>query len=135
MDPEARQRIEKNLFYAARAAVKPWDEFKWHMSGGIFDTGQQNSSQALAIDFFGTLKAAAAVERDAILRQVSARMHLSEFGPWWVELEWEETDFGNAENPKSMRSRWTNVRQSCLNVSLVNAMVGCVPNRNAEVSQ
>jgi len=90
MDRAVRDYVEKNLFPAARAAVEPWDEFKWHTRRGICDTGQRNSSQALAIDFFGTLKTAPALERDAILRQVSARMHLPEFGPWQVELEWED---------------------------------------------
>jgi hypothetical protein len=101
LDIETRHRIENNLFHAARAAVEPWDKFKWHRNGSICDTWQLHSSQALAIDFFGTLKVAPAVERDAILRQVSARMNLSEFGPWSVELEWEDPGNGLRERRQS----------------------------------
>jgi hypothetical protein len=90
MDLETRQRIEKNLFYAARAAVEPWDEFKWHTRRAICDTDQQNSSQALAIDFFGTLKVASQAERDAVFGQLSTRLHLPNVGPWQIDLEWED---------------------------------------------
>ena len=44
-----------NLFWAARPAVEPWDEFPWHhRSDGQCDRWKPHSSQALAIDVFGT---------------------------------------------------------------------------------
>lgn len=91
MDPETRQRVEKNLFEGARKAVEPWDEFKWHLNrSGICDTGQPNSSQALAIDVFGTLKTATQEERDAVFGELCTRLRLTGLGPWDVHLEWED---------------------------------------------
>lgn len=90
MDSELRHRIEENLFDAARAAVEPWNEFKWHTRGSVCDTYQPNSSQALAIDFFGTLKTALEAEQNAILGQLSVRLRLPEVGPWQICLEWED---------------------------------------------
>ncbi len=90
MDPEVRRHVEKNIFSAAISAVEPWDSFKWHTSGRLCDTGKPHSSQALAIDFFGTLKQASQEERDVILGGVAQRIGLPPAGPWSIELEWED---------------------------------------------
>ena len=56
MNKATRDKIKRNLFPAAHSAVEPWDEFRWHTDrGGECDTDKDNSSQALAIDVFGTL--------------------------------------------------------------------------------
>ncbi len=89
MDIEQRQRVEKNLFHAARPAVEPWDQFKWHLDESLCDTWRPHSSQALCIDLFGTLKTAPNAERDAVLGHLSAQLDLPDAGPWQVELEWE----------------------------------------------
>lgn len=72
-------------------SVEPWEDFEWHLnSKGICDTDQKNSSQALAIDVFGTLKTASRMERDAILSELCKRLPLPGQGPWQVELEWQD---------------------------------------------
>lgn len=88
MDDILRARVENNLFPAARAAVEPWDHFPWPPNGKAPDTWQTNSSQALAIDFFGTLKMVPAAERGAVLGRLAASLRLPDSGPWKVELEW-----------------------------------------------
>lgn len=81
------QRISTNLFPAAHPAVQPWRSFPWHSSGsGSFDTWKVHSSQALALDFFGTLKTSP--DRDAVLNAVAERVSLPTGGPWQLHLEW-----------------------------------------------
>ncbi len=49
--------IKKNLFYRSIDAISDYNRFDWHKDKcGMIDTGQNNSSQALAIDFWGCLK-------------------------------------------------------------------------------
>jgi hypothetical protein len=56
MNRAKRDSIKQNLFPAAHPAVEPWDKFRWHIGNDRqCDTDKENSSQALAIDVFGTL--------------------------------------------------------------------------------
>lgn len=100
MQPELRAQVERNIFPAARAAVEPWDDFKWHNESGICDTEKSHSSQALAIDLFGTLRQAPQEERDAILGAIAQRFALPPAGPWSVELEWEDKENRLCESGK-----------------------------------
>lgn len=90
MDPRTRERIEANLFPFARHAVEPWEAFPWHIRSRQCDTWQTNSSQALAIDVFGSLKCAETADRDAICDALARNLGLPEGGPWAVELEWSD---------------------------------------------
>jgi hypothetical protein len=91
MDPEKRRLIEANLFPHARPAVEPWDEFPWHPNGtNRCATDRPHSSQALAIDVFGTLMTASQKDRDAILDRLVERLGLPAGGPWYVKLEWKD---------------------------------------------
>ena len=66
-EPNEREAIERNLFPEARAAIRDWDAFPWHRDGRkVVTAGLVQSSQALAIDFFGTI--AQLVCRDSIFR-------------------------------------------------------------------
>ena len=86
-----RRSIEANLFPHAREAVEPWSKFPWHSAAGEnCDTYKEHSSQALAIDVFGTLKQQP--DRDAVLDAVAARLGLPGGGPWQVDLEWRDPD-------------------------------------------
>ncbi len=86
-----RRTIEANLFPAAHAAVEPWDSFHWHAGPGErCDTFKPHSSQALAIDVFGTLKLHP--HRDGVLDALAMRLGLPPGGPWRVELEWRDPD-------------------------------------------
>ena len=86
-----RQTVAANLFPFARAAVEPWEAFRWHAGPGeVCDTFKAHSSQALAIDVFGTLKLADG--RDLVLDALAARLGLPPGGPWDVSLEWHDPD-------------------------------------------
>lgn len=80
-----RDAIIANMFPAARAAIEDWDKFKWHSFAH-----SPKSSQILAIDVFGTLKASPQASRDAVLADVAKRSDLPTDGPWEIELEWQD---------------------------------------------
>ncbi len=71
-----------NIFPAARKAVEPWDEFPWHQAEKI------HSSQALAIDVFGTIQTSP--NRDFILDNLAENIGAPSGGSWNVKLEWKD---------------------------------------------
>jgi hypothetical protein len=84
-----RRSIEANLFPAALPAVEPWERFRWHgASGESCDTYKEKSSQALAIDVFGTLQQSA--DRDAVFDHLAGSLGLPAGGPWEIMLEWRD---------------------------------------------
>ena len=87
MNQITRTRLERNIFPAAHQACEPWDTFPWHAGrGGAIDTHVAHSSQALAIDVFGTCKTSP--DRDTILDALAQTIGLSIGGPWAITLEW-----------------------------------------------
>jgi hypothetical protein len=50
------EAIKANLFPASHAAIKDWGKFPWHKHKGRIQTDKPHSSQALAIDVFGTIQ-------------------------------------------------------------------------------
>jgi len=48
--------IKANLFYRSQDAISDYERFDWHNYKGNIDSDKTNSSQALAIDFWGCLK-------------------------------------------------------------------------------
>ena len=85
------QRIRANLFPAAIRAVEPRQAFPWHSSSGRgFDTHKTHSSQALAIDVFGTLQGAPS--KDAVLNALAVRLGLPASQNWQISLEWLDPD-------------------------------------------
>jgi hypothetical protein len=87
MDQATRTRIEHNIFPAAHHACEPWETFPWHAGrGGAIDTHVAHSSQALAIDVFGTLKTS--TDRDGILDALATTLGVPAGGPWTITLEW-----------------------------------------------
>ncbi len=81
MDQATRTRLERNIFPAAHQACEPWEKFSWHTSAHV-----AHSSQALAIDVFGTIKTSA--NRDAIIDALAQTLGLPTGGPWDITLEW-----------------------------------------------
>lgn len=83
---QERTDIERNLFQEARAAIRDWSTFPWHRdeSGRITATLVQ-SSQALAIDFFGTIDQVTC--KNEIFRAWSETWNFSTRGNWTLELE------------------------------------------------
>lgn len=88
IDANTQDQIQRNLFEAAHAAIPNWATFPWHRSGGRIDTHVSHSSQALAIDVFGTFQSEP--ERDAVLDGIAQRFGLPAGGPWTIELEWTD---------------------------------------------
>ncbi len=81
MDQATRTRLEGNIFPAAHQACVPWERFPWHTKAHV-----AHSSQALAIDVFGTIKTSA--HRDSIVDALAKTMGLPTGGPWDITLEW-----------------------------------------------
>ena len=75
--------IEDNLFPGCHAAISDWENFRWHEHAC-----QPKSSQALAIDVFGTIKMSP--EKNHILSEIAACLNLPEQGDWEIELEWKD---------------------------------------------
>jgi hypothetical protein len=48
--------IKRNIFDRSIDSIEDYQKFDWHKNGKNIDTNQANSSQALAIDFWGCLK-------------------------------------------------------------------------------
>jgi hypothetical protein len=90
-NPSQWGTILANLFEGAHAAVEGPNTFRWHSAAGEHcDTWKEHSSQALAIDVFGTLKVSE--DRDAVLDRLAAQLGLPAGGPWEVTLEWHDPD-------------------------------------------
>jgi hypothetical protein len=80
------QAIEANLFPLARHIVRGRPEFPWHRDrAGVVTASQAVSSQALAVEFFGTIDALNS--RDVILGAWMADLSLPFAGPWRIDLE------------------------------------------------
>ena len=89
MDAATFRQVKANLFPPALPSVEPWDSFPWHYDGSKqCDSWKRQSSQALAIDVFGSLKMAKQDERDLVLAAVTRFLRLPEGVPWDVDLEW-----------------------------------------------
>ncbi|MDR4484264.1 MAG: hypothetical protein R3B95_13795 [Nitrospirales bacterium] len=87
MDQATRTRLERNIFPPAHQACEPWDTFPWHTGrGGAIDTHVTHSSQALAIDVFGTIKTSS--DCDAILDALATNLGVPTGRPWEITLEW-----------------------------------------------
>lgn len=86
---EKRNRILQNLFPYAHGAVEPFDKFAWHKnSSDIIDTDLPHSSQALAIDVFGTIRESPirAVLFSAVMRELG----IESANAWEAYLEWAD---------------------------------------------
>jgi hypothetical protein len=78
--------IEANLFVTVRPLVRGRPSFPWHRdSAGRVTASQLRSSQALSVDFFGTIGTLASL--DAILAAWTDHLTLPLGGPWTVDLE------------------------------------------------
>jgi hypothetical protein len=80
------ERIMANIFPSAWGVLWELDSDKWHRSGGEIDAYRRHSSQALAIDYFGTLKTSK--DRNLVLNSLALRLGLPSSDCWEVELEW-----------------------------------------------
>jgi hypothetical protein len=72
---------QPNIFPAAWPMVQTWGELDWGR-GAV----SRRSSQALAVDVFGTIALSPA--RDVVLDALAVELGLPAGGPWQVDLEW-----------------------------------------------
>lgn len=83
--------IRDNLFPASHGAIEDWEAFSWHRDGANrIQAHKVHSSQAIAIDVFGTLKMSE--DRDRILDAIAERVGVTPGGPWSITLEWMDAD-------------------------------------------
>jgi hypothetical protein len=86
-----RRSVEANIFPAALPALDTWEDFRWHTeSSGASDSYKEHSSQALAVDVFGSLQASP--NRDLVLARLAQHLNLPSTGPWQIQLEWHDPD-------------------------------------------
>ena len=81
MNQATRTRLERNIFPAAHQACEPWEIFSWERGAHA-----AHSSQALAIDVFGTITTAA--DCDVILDALATSLGVPTGGPWGITLGW-----------------------------------------------
>src|SRR5216684_4709246 len=83
------ETVKANLFPASHAAISDWNRFPWHLDRqGVIQTSKPGSSQALAIDVFGTIEVSE--EKDRILGTLARKCGMPGDGPWSLELEWKD---------------------------------------------
>jgi hypothetical protein len=90
MDAATITAIKANLFPSSHASIDDWDKFPWHSHNGIIQTYKRESSQALAIDVFGSIMVSK--DRDIILGSMARICSLPDEGPWALKLEWSDPD-------------------------------------------
>lgn len=89
MDDADRQAVAANLFPAAHGAITDWEAFDWHRDrSGRVQAHKVHSSQALALDVFGTISTSD--DRDAVMAILARQLQLPEAGPWTLEFEWTD---------------------------------------------
>jgi hypothetical protein len=85
------ERDQIQFIPSVSCAIRDWSGFPWHRDQyNVVQAHKIRSSQALAIDVFGTIKASS--ERDRILTALAERCGLPADGPWDLELEWTDPD-------------------------------------------
>jgi len=79
-----------NIFYGARPALGEVFSFMHMNRTGVADADVPQSSQALALDVFGTLKHCRS--RDRICDQIAILLEVPNGGPWDIHLEYVDPD-------------------------------------------
>lgn len=85
------QAVRENLYPASHGAIEDWETFPWHRDRtNRIQAYKVHSSQAIAIDVFGTLKTS--TDRDRIFDAIAERVGVAPGGPWAITLEWTDAD-------------------------------------------
>ncbi|SDN52490.1 hypothetical protein SAMN05216328_12878 [Ensifer sp. YR511] len=85
------EAVCENLFPASHGAIADWAAFPWHRDRtNRIQAHKVHSSQAIAIDVFGTLKMS--TDRDRVFDAIAERAGVAPGGPWAVTLEWTDAD-------------------------------------------
>lgn len=93
LSPAKLAQLHANIFASAHSAISDWEAFPWHRDKrNEVQADKVHSSQALAIDVFGTILSADQKGRDSVLDALAVATGLPGGGPWRVELEWTDPD-------------------------------------------
>ena len=85
------EAVRDNLYPASHGAIEDWRAFPWHRDrANQIQAHKAHSSQAIAIDVFGTLKMSA--DRDRVLNAIAERVGVASGSPWAITLEWMDSD-------------------------------------------
>jgi len=85
------QAVRENLFPASHGAIEDWEAFPWHRDRtNRIHAHKAHSSQAIAIDVFGTIKMSR--DRDRTFDAIAGGVGVAPGGPWTITLEWTDTD-------------------------------------------
>lgn len=87
MSPERRQALRLKMYPGAYSAIEDWETFQWHTYAA-----SPRSSQMLAIDVFGTLKARPQTAIDSIISSIACKAGLPGQGPWQIHIEWQDRE-------------------------------------------
>lgn len=91
LDPQILSLLRANIFRDAWPAIDDWEKFPWHKgSNRKTDTWKLHSSQALAIDVFGTIYTSSA--KMHIFNALARQAGLHESDQWSLFLEWLDPD-------------------------------------------
>ncbi|MBP2238684.1 hypothetical protein J2Z31_005225 [Sinorhizobium kostiense] len=83
--------VRENLFPASHGAIGDWLTFPWHRDrANRIQAHKPHSSQAIAIDVFGTIKMS--IDRDRVLNAIAQHVGVAPGGPWSITLEWTDKD-------------------------------------------
>ena len=93
LDATLRKNLEANIYAGAHKAIiessGSWDEYPWHSGRKGIASHQVNSSQALSIDVFGTVKSSFnQAARDAVMNALAAELGMKPDQGWEIGLEW-----------------------------------------------
>ncbi|OWO95829.1 hypothetical protein B5E41_08390 [Rhizobium esperanzae] len=84
------QAVRENLFPASHGAIEEWETFPWHRDRtNRIQAHKAHSSQAIAIDVFGTIKMS--TDRDRIFDAIASTIGVAPGGPWAITLEWTDS--------------------------------------------
>ncbi|MDR9806885.1 PGN_0703 family putative restriction endonuclease [Rhizobium hidalgonense] len=85
------QAVRENLFPGSHGAIEDWEAFPWHRDRtNRIQAYKTHSSQAIAIDVFGTIKMS--TDRDRIFDAIASTIGVAPGGPWAITLEWTDSN-------------------------------------------
>lgn len=85
--------IKENLFYRSQDAISDYEKFDWHNHRGNIDTDKFNSSQAIAIDFWGCL------ELSPLKVRIINRIFNKSCDEWDIKFEFSDRDLMSEIRP------------------------------------
>ena len=93
LDEKKIESIKENLFFRSQKAIPDYYSFDWHNFKGNIDTNKINSSQAIAIDFWGCLKLSQYKD------QIINRLFSKNCDAWDIKFEYKNKNILSEKRP------------------------------------